>query len=301
MKVITPNTLNDANLLSSNVAENDYALYDQNTTYALNDTVLYINTNTHWVVRSLVAGNQGNIPTGLATDTKWVKVSESNRWKMFDLKHTSQTVNATSIQVTVANSSMVDGLYLGNIEATSLTVSGVDQYNNSIYSSTVSLVDNSNIYDAWTYFFAPIIYKTDYVITGLPPYSLTEYTVTLSQPSGTAKCGTCLFGQVVNFGETNYGMTSSLLDYSIKQANEFGDYVLTQRAYSKKLNIQVRVGKGQTDPLMAYAIRYRATPLVVVGSIDYTMSYVFGFFKDVNGVVDYPSHSLFNIEFEGLS
>lgn len=301
MQTITPNIVNDASLLSTNVAENDYALWDSATSYSIGDTRIYVSTNTHWVVRSLVNSNLNNVPSGLDTDTKWVKVSETNRWKMFDLKHTSQTVNPLEISVEVANVSMVDGLYIGNITGTTVTIEGVDQFDNSIYSATVNLVDNSNVYDPWTYFFSPLLYKTDYVVTNLPPYALTKYTVTISTPTGDAKCGTLLFGQVTSFGGTNYGMTSGLLDYSVKRANEFGDFVLTERAYSKTLNIAVRTTKGQTDPFMAYAIRYRATPLVIVGSIDYTMSYVFGFFKDVKGVVDYPDHSLFSVEFEGLS
>jgi hypothetical protein len=301
MQTITPNLVNDATLLSTNVAENDYPQWDAGTTYALGAMLIYVVANTHWVIKSLVASNVGNTPTGLDTDTKWVKVSETNRWKMFDLKHTSQTINSTSISVTIANPSMVDGVYFGNLSGTSITISGVDQFDTSIYSSTVSLVDNSNVYDPWTYFFSPILYKTDFVITNLPPYSLTKYTITISNPSGNAKCGTLLMGQVTNFGDTNYGMTAGLLDYSVKRANEFGDFVLTERAYSKTLNIAVRSTKSQTDPFMAYAIRYRATPIVIVGSIDYTMSYIFGFFKDVKGVVDYPSYSLFSVEFEGLS
>lgn len=301
MLTITPNAINDSTLIATNVAESEYPLWENTITYALGDMRIYLTTNTHWIVKSLASGNVGNTPTGLSTDTKWVKVSETNRWKMFDLKHTSQTVNASEITVTVANASMVDGAYFGNITGTSLTINGVDQYDASIFSSTISLVDNSNVYDPWTYLFAPILYKTDYVITDLPPYALTKYTITISQPSGNAKCGTFLMGQVTDFGDTNYGMTAGLLDYSVKRANEFGDYVLTQRAYSKTLNIDVRSEKGKTDPFMGYVIRNRATPLVIVGSIDYTMSYVFGFFKDVKGIVDYPTHSLFSVEFEGLS
>lgn len=301
MHIITPNTINDATLISTNVAESDYPVFDAATTYAINDMLIYVATHTHWVIKSLVNGNVGNIPTGLDTDTKWVKVSETNRWKMFDLKSTSQTMNASTISVEVSNTSMANGFYIGNVEATSFTISGVDQYDTPIYSETISLIDNSNVYDPWTYFFAPLLYKTDYVISNLPPYSLTKYTVTLSKSSATVKCGTLIFGQVTDFGSANYGMTSGLLDYSVKRANEFGDYVLTQRAYSKTLSIQVRVNKGQSDPLMAYAIRYRATPLVIIGAIDYVMSYLYGFFKDIRGVVDYPNQSLFQIEYEGLS
>ena len=301
MQSITPNLVNDATLLSTNVAENDYPIWNLSATYPLGVMLIYIAGNTHWVIKSLIANNVGNIPTGLDNDTKWVKVSDTNRWKMFDLKHTSQTVNPSSISVTLANVSMVDGIYFGNLSALSITISGVDQFDTTIYTSTVSLVDNSNVYDPWTYFFAPILYKTDYVFTKLPPYSITKYTITISNPTGDAKCGTLLMGQVTDFGESNYGMTSGLLDYSVKRANEFGDFVLTERAYSKTLNVSIRVKKNQSDPFMAYAIRYRATPIVIVGSIDYTMSYVFGFFKDVKGVVDYPTYSLFSVEFEGLS
>lgn len=301
MLTITPNLVNDATLLSTNVAENDYPQWNISTTYALGAMLIYIVANTHWIIKSLVANNVGNTPTGLDTDTKWIKVSDTNRYKMFDLKHTSQTVNPAAITVTLANSSMVDGAYFGNLSALSITISGVDQFDVSIYSQTISLVDNSNVYDPWTYFFAPILYKTDYVVTNLPPYSLTKYTITISNPTSDAKCGTLLMGQVTNFGDTNYGMTAGLLDYSVKRANEFGDFILTERAYSKTLNISVTSSKSQTDPFMAYAIRKRATPIVIVGSIDYNMSYIFGFFKDVKGVVEYPTYSKFLVEFEGLS
>lgn len=301
MQTITPSIVNDNTLLSTNVAENDYPLWDGVTTYSIGDTRIYIAPNTHWVVRSLANSNLNNVPSGLDTDTKWVKVSETNRWKMFDLKSTSQTVNPLEISVQIANTNIVDGLYIGNAVGSSVTITGLDRDNNTIYSANESLVDYSNVYDPWTYLFAPILYKNDLVITNLPLYAVTQYTATISNPGGDAKCGTLLFGKVTSFGNTNYGMTSGLLDYSVKRANEFGDFVLTERAYSKTLNIDVRTTKGQTDPFMAYAIRYRATPLVIVGSIDYTMSYVFGFFKDVKGIVDYPSHSLFSVEFEGLS
>ena len=80
MQAIRPYTINDINLLSTNVPEADYPVYNQLITYALNETLIYIDTNKHWVIRSLVADNVGNIPTGLDTDTKWVKVSETNLW-----------------------------------------------------------------------------------------------------------------------------------------------------------------------------------------------------------------------------
>jgi hypothetical protein len=301
MQVIVPVAVNDSTLLSSNVAEGDYPDFSISTEYAVGAYAIYVTTNTHWVIKSLVANNIGNYPTGLDTDTKWIRVSDTNRWKMFDLKHTSQTVNAGSISVTIASVSMTNALYLGNVDGASLSISAIDQYSNSIYNETLSLVDNSNVYDPWTYFFAPILYKTDVAITDLPPYAITEYTVTLSKPSGTVKCGTFILGQLNDFGNTDYGMKTGLLDYSVKRANEFGDYILTQRAYSKTLTIDVRVKKNMTDPFMGFIVRYRATPLVFIGHIDYAMTYVFGFFKDSRSVVDYPKHSLFSYEIEGLS
>ena len=301
MQAIRPYTINDINLLSTNVAEADYPIYDALTTYAINDTVIFIDTNKHWVIRSLVASNLGNIPTGLDTDTNWVKVSETNRWKMFDLKTTSQTINAGSIDVTIGLTSITNALYLGNVQASMLTVIGKDQFDVEIYNNEVNLVSTDGIYDPWTYFFNPIEFIEEVVLDDLPPYALSEYQITISSPSGDVALGTLVLGYIQELALTKYGMTMSSIDYSIKQANEFGDFVITERGYSRTVDLNAYVPTANKNSIITFMNRYRATPIVWIGSGQYLGSISYGFVKNYEVTAAGPEETRLQIKIEGLS
>lgn len=301
MLIIKPETVNDATLISTNVAENDYLLWDILASYSINDTRIYVTTDKHWVIKSLVNGNVGNAPTGLDSDTNWVKVSETNRWKMFDLKTTSQTYNNDSIDVTIAGTGMNNALFLGNMDGTSITVTVKDKFDTTVYTYSGDLIDTSGIYDPYTFFFSPVVKTTDLLLIDLPIYALATYQVVITNTGSVAKCGTMLVGQQASAGNTNYGMQIGITDYSIKSANEFGDFIITERAYSKNISLQSRIVKEAIPSVVNLLNSIRATPVVWVGSSEYPSSYIYGFYRDYNVLVDYPSHSLINIEIEGLS
>lgn len=301
MQLIVPEATTDATLQSSNVAENDYPLFDIATTYAINETVIYVVTNTHWVIRSLVSANVGNVPTGVSTDTKWVKISQTNRWKMFDLKTTSQTYNLNLIDVILIGVSQIDSISILNIDAALLEITGKDQFGATFYTYIANLVSTEGIYDPYTYFFSPLIYLTDVVLQDLPPYALASYQITLTNTGNTVKCGTCIIGKKMPLGDTKYGMQVGITDYSVKRADEFGDFTITERAYSKTLNASSYVPNTQINAHVNLLNRFRATPLVWIGTELYSSSFIYGFYKDYQVIVEYPTHSLINLEIEGLT
>lgn len=301
MQIIIPEYTTDVTLNSTNVAESEFPMYDQLNTYAINDMVIYIDTNKHWVVRSKVNGNIGNIPTGLASDAFWVKVSETNRWKMFDLKTTSQTFNNDSIAVTLIGINQVDSIALLNIDAATLNVTASDQFGATIYTNSQSLVSTEGVYDAYTYFFSPIVRLTDVVLSDLPPYALASYEITLTDVGGVVKCGTCLIGKTIPLGSTRYGMQIGTTDYSVKRADEFGDFTITERAYSKTLNASAYIENTLVNAQVNLLNRYRATPLVWIGSDQFSSSFIYGFYKDYQVIVQYATQSLVNLEIEGLT
>lgn len=300
MQAIRPYVINDINLLSTNVAESDYPVYDPLTVYSLNETVMYIDTNKHWVIRSLANDNTGNIPTGLETDTKWVKVSETNRWKMFDLKTTSQTINTESISVEIGVTSTVNSLYVGNVQGASLTVIGTDQFDVEIYNRTVNLVSTDGIYDPWTYFFNPIEFVEEVVLDDLPPYALSKYQVTVTS-SSIAAIGTLVIGYIQELALTRYGMTMSNIDYSIKQANEWGDFQITERGYSRTVDLDAYVPTANKNSIITFLNRYRATPIVWIGSGFYLGSISYGFPKSYEVTAANVNETRLRIKIEGLS
>lgn len=301
MKIIKPEYTNDATLLSSNVSEEDLPLWVNNKTYVINETVNYVVNNIHWVIRSLVNGNLNNIPTGLPADTKWVKVSETNKWKMFDLKTTSQTFNSGSIDVKIASTSFVDSVAALNIDGASIQIIGKDQSGATFYNVNQSLISTDGIYDPYTYWFNPLVYLTDIVFNDLPIYAASTYQVVIAKTGGVAKCGTLLIGKLIEVGGTEYGMRIGITDYSIKQANEFGDFVITERAYSRNMTLSTFVENNQVNSLVNTFNSLRATPLVWLGSDSLSSSFIYGFYKDYGVILQYATHSRIQFEIEGLS
>lgn len=301
MFLIKPDTINDATLDNTNVAENDYDAWDVSATYSINDMAIYVTTDKHWVIRSLVNDNVGYVPTGLNSDTKWVKVSETNRWKMFDNKTTSQTVNPDSIDVSVIGTSAVDSVALLNLDASSVSLTITDINSNVVYDETVSLVTTDNVYDMWTYFFAPIIRKSDYLFLNLPPYAMAKYDISITYTGNNAKCGTCVIGKAIDLGITRYNSKASSIDYSIKETDEFGDFTITERGYSRTTDITAYVEKRFTDYTVNILNQYRATPVVWVGTTEYTSTYIYGIHKNWEVLYSFPNHNEIFFQILGLS
>lgn len=301
MRVINPEYTNDVALVYSNVPENDYAAWNATDTYNINDTRIYVTADKHWVIRSLVNSNVGNVPTGLSTDTKWQKVSETNRWKMFDLKTTSQTFSPNQIDVILQGIGFIDSVAALNIDGASITIKAIDQFGNTFYNVTKSLVSTEGIYDPYTYFFSPITLLTDVVVTDIPVYAFSEYQVMINKQDSIAKCGTLIIGKAMEIGQTQYGMRMGVTDYSVKKADEFGDFTITERAYSKNMTLSASLENNQVNSTINIFNSYRAKPVVWVGADEFSSSFIYGFYKDYGVVVQYPTYSVVQIEIEGLS
>jgi hypothetical protein len=301
MNIIKPEYTRDATLLYSNVPENDFDTYDAGTTYDIGDTVIYVSSNIHWVVRSLTAGNIGNIPTGLSSDTNWVKVSETNRWKMFDQKTTSQTSNDDFINVRVRATGLVNSLALLNIVGNDYAVTVKDTALNTIYESSGDLVRSELIDDYYKFFFEEREFKSDLVLTDIPISVDSSFEITINNADGVAKCGTALIGVKKFIGTELYGLNLSLNDYSIKTADEFGDFTITERAFSKTMQISMEVRNSTFDSVYNFLVAFRATPVVFIGTEGFTSSYIFGFYKDFSMPIQYPESTFIQLEVEGLS
>lgn len=302
MKIVRPFTINDAALLSSNVPETDYAAYSGATTYALGDRAIYIATNTHWIVESLQNSNTGHTPTGLSSDTYWLKIGETNKWAMFNQSIQSQTSQADSVDVTFENLvDRINTVALYNINASTARVTVTDATDGVVFDQTVSLVSPSGINDWYAYFFEPIARLKDYTFTDLPPYLGADIRVILSDPGGTVLCGACVPGLSREIGGTQYGASVGIQDYSIKQADQFGNYSILERAYNKRAVFTIMIDNQLVDEVQNILSEYRATPAIYIGSDDFASLSIYGFFKDFSTVIAYPSHSLTSIELEGLT
>ena len=303
MKFVRPNPVLDASLISSDVPETDHPAWVSGTSYTLGQRV--IRTQTHRIYERLVAG-AGTTAPELDT-TNWLDIGPTNRWAMFDNKVGTVTSQADAITVTLAPG-RVNSLALLNVNASTATVElVVDAV--TVYSASVDLDSGVKVGNWYEYFYEPVYQQDTLVITDLvdaalldiPAYGEGELTITLSRPGATVTCGVCVVGLLYDIGSTEFGASVSIRDYSRKDVDDFGNVIIVQRDYSRKLSAPVRVDADKVDPVTQNVARYRATPLVWLGSEVYGCTILYGFVTDWRLVISTPVVSDFSIEIEGLT
>lgn len=298
MKLLRPLTIDATALVSSNVAET-HALYSGATSYADGDIVRSEPSTGTVLFESLVGSNVGN---PLTDATKWLPLGASNRWKLFDRSVTSQTTNADDIEVVIQTVGRVDSVAILNVNAASVQVVAADATDGVVFDETYSLVSSSGITDIFAWLTEPIERLADYYVTGLPTlYANLELTITIASPGGTAMCGGLVVGLSREVGGAQYGATVGIQDYSRKITDTFGNLTVFEGAFSKRGNFTVFVDSALTDQVQVLLARYRATPIVYVGSEAYGSTLIYGFYRDSNVEIAGPNHSILSIEIEGLT
>ena len=255
--------------------------------------------STHLLYESLVASNVGNTPH--KSPNHWLELGVTNRWKCLDTQVASQTFNAGAVTYVVQTNTMVDSVYIGNVDADSVTITARESGGGVIVygPSTYTLRRNVETFFDWC--FVPIENTSEFVDIDLPAYYGMQVTITLTKTGGTVKVGTLLVGLSKTLGVTIMGAAFSINDYSVKTADEFGNIRFTERAYSKRGTFQVMVDKADVDSVNRALATHRANPIVYVGTEAYDSAIIFGKFNSFNMTVAYNTYSMCNIEVEGLT
>ena len=297
MSIIKPNVLTDAMLTSSTAPETDYAAWAAGTSYSIGQKV--IRTSVHRVYENVIAGVDATLPE--LAPTRWLEISPTNRWGMFDQKVGTSTTIASPLTV-VVHPGTVGGLALLELDASNVSVSIKSSPGGTvIYTKSVPL-DGTVVTDFYDWFYAEYTAQTSLLLMDLPTqYVGCEMTISITG-IGSVGCGVCHFGEVSNLGATLQGASVGIIDYSTKNVDAFGNYTVVQRAYSKRCNLQVLTEKAAFSRIYNFLASIRATPAIYIGTEQpgYEPVVVYGFFKSFNIDVAYPQNHLCRLEIEGL-
>lgn len=298
--VVSPLTITDAMLTSTNVAETDYSAWASGTTYALAARVIL--TSTHKVYESLQAANTNHDPT--TSPLWWVEVSPTNRWKSLDTSVSTQTAQATSITYTLTPGQAVNTIALLNISGgTSVTISMTSALAGgaTVYTKTVDLSSVPIAPEWWVWFYGVKTAPTQVILNDLPSYTDGVISISLSGTASLA-LGVLMIGRQRSFGVgINYGARVGIQDYSRKEKNDFGDTVLVQRAFAKRANFDMQIAKAEVDLFQNFLAEVRAKPCLWIGSTVYESTTVFGFYKNFDILISYPTFADCSLELEGLT
>ena len=298
MQMIRPITISQSNL-TSNVALDDGAEYSAAATYALGTVVIDTAsaTPTYHAFESLVAANVGN---ALTDSSKWLDLGNVNRLRMFDQSVGTLTTETSEIDVTVAATTVCNGLALFGLAAEQVQVT-VTNGGGTLYDETVSLRSTFGITSWYAWFTQEVEYSSRLILTDLPPNSGTNVQVQITG-TGDVSCGTMVLGKLRDLGAgPSYGARGGIIDYSRKTTDDFGNTTLTERAFANRLTFRSMVPAGDVDGVFDILAAYRATPVVWIGATDYGMTSTYGWARDWGIEIAYPTNSILALEIEGLA
>ena len=298
MKLIKPHSITDSMMVSSSVLENDYPAWVSGTTYALGDKVIRVGV--HKVFQRYAAGSSTVAPE--LDPTVWQDIGPTKKWAPFDNVVGTLATGASPLNYTL-RTGFTDSLALFELAGRYVDVvmkdatGGVVVYQKRI---DLEVTDIETIFD---WFFTELDLRTDIVITDLPgQYASAELSVTLTTTSGSASVGVIKPGIITDLGETQYGASVGIDDYSRKERDVFGNTVIVPRAYSKRGSFTLMTTLGSFNRIYRTLASLRATPCVYIGTEEagYEPLLIYGFFSSFGIEITYPNYHLCSLEIEGL-
>ena len=126
--------------------------------------------------------------------------------------------------------------------------------------------------------------------------------ITLSGNSGeTVYCGRCLPGKLMTFGSTQAGAKLGFQDFSIKQRDDFGNFELLERGFSKTVEFVGLIRNDDIDTIFAILSSLKTKPVLYIAASSMSATAVLGFFTDFDIEIPYPNDSLISMEVEGVT
>lgn len=296
VRIIPPQNINDSNLTSSNVPENDYPLYDSGTTYNEGDKVI-ITTGVHKIYESTVTQTGVYPPENLVS---WIDKGSTNRFKMFDDAVASKTVNPNTINVSLTMNGLVNSLALLELNAISVTITANSQSSGLVYNKTIDLIDYSEITDWYQYFYYEFQRKSTLVITDLPAYNDLTVNIIIDNNSGNAECGVLGIGRQNIIGEALYGVKIGIIDYSIKTVNDAGLVNIKEGAFSKRADIPVKIENNKIDSTHSLLASNRARSIIYAVTNRFDSTLIYGYYKDFDITIAHPAFAECGLSIEGL-
>jgi hypothetical protein len=301
-KNIPVDPVTDATLTSSTITENDFPVYNPLTTYAASTTgtpvkVIY----DHVIWESVQGGNTGNTPS-VANVAWWTKLLATNKWSVFDGYIQNQSTRAESAQWVVTPTTITTAVSLFNVLGASVQITMTDPTDGLVYDETFDLTDTSGVFDAFSYFFSPIVTKDTLCVTNLPPYAGAAISVTVNNPSAVAAVGQITFGNFEVFGETLNDLELGLDDYTLLNEDSFGRTFPVVRGYANTGAPAISIDSYRVTYIRRRLADQRGIPTVwAFDTVNGENELVFlGFYSSLNFLYSHAEKSILDVKIRSL-
>ena len=226
----------------------------------------------------------------------WSRVDATNRWRMHDSKVTTQTSNLDSITNTYRLKTVTDSITFLKINAATVRVKVTENIGSTVVYDTTKTTEAHSDITGQTERFDSVLFND------LPSdQSDVDIEITLTATGETVFCGACVMGKRLPYGGTEYGLKLDMQDFSVKDRDDFGNYDILERDFSKTIQLIAIIQNSDLPVLFAKLNEFRAKPIVYIGATTFSVTIVFGFFADYSIEIPYKNESLISFEVEGLT
>jgi hypothetical protein len=230
----------------------------------------------------------------------WLDLGATNVWAMFDGKVGSQSTRETPIVVRL-RPGIISDVSLLNVDADLVEVA-LSYEGEIVWSASRDMRTSETITNWFEYFFTEFRARTDVSFANVPPYLKGELIVTVSKPVNDVAVGELIVGRSLVFGETQISPRLGINDYSRKDVDAWGDYFVVERAFSKRMSVNVRIPNVLVDEVYRVLAKHRATPLIWDANDErFGALIVYGFYKSFTVDIAHYTHSFCTLDIEGLT
>lgn len=237
----------------------------------------------------------------LTVPPEWIDIGPTNRYSPFDGVLGNPATYQDEIDYVINSPLIINSVSGFNVYgANEITITQKDSSGNVVYQKDIPMRDNSQITDWYQYYFEPIIEINQFTVTDLLPYANSSIEVAI-KGTGTVSVGELVIGSEAQIGETNYGSSLQLLDFSRKERDEFGNFDVIRRGTSKLVNYDVSIPKSRINYVFKTLSELSTIPCVWVGVDEFNdATTVYGYYKDSTLNIDAPTMCSATISVEGL-
>lgn len=243
----------------------------------------------------------------------FIAVADTGKIVKFKINNITSAPTVTNIQeiTPIQNTDNLNQIYY-NLAHDSLYIVGNagKRIRSNITYHNSQILNIAYIGDWYDYFFADYSQKTEIILSGIPNYTNTRTTITIvSDPIGKTYSNKAIstsvsaIGNEIILGTTQWGASAGIIDYSRKETDEFGTTTFVQRAYSKRMNVNLILPSSDLTRVQKALIDLRATPCVWIGTTSniYDVLVIYGFYRDFSLEIPYPEYSFCSLQIEGLT
>lgn len=303
MKIVIPEPLSIASVLSSNVAypsASDPAVWNSATAYKIGDVC-----RIDYIIYEALKANT-NISPATDTGDNWQEAGLISKYALIDRYIGSKSI-ATAEEDGVwkiecqidFGDAVIDTLGLFGLDGKTLTVRQYDRTSNEMVREIVmDLQDESRVSDYSSYFFGPFYFKNDVVL----PMALyrSKVTIILEKAGSPSKIGAVAAGKSFHLGVTQTEPECGINDYSKRENTLSGYAYLKKGRTARRQRINVTCPSSDQDMVTKLMTQAAGMAVIYITAGFFESNIIYGFCRSFGFYYSNNDTSYFSLDVESL-